>query len=174
MITSAVSFWDFLRQRRRGLSQPAFYILFGYVAALGTPAVGVSLGALHGLGRVVPLLFLVVLGGAWHQCFGETVRLSRSVKRWTGWAMVGLGAFILNYGIFGMAWFENSFIRQGWNKFLEKIAPKIAQIRSVKESSLNLPEGKGRNNTLAQLLAVIASIVVWNYWKNKNKTIINK
>jgi len=88
------------------------------------------------------------------------------VKRWVGWAMVGLGAFILNYGIFGMAWFENSFIHEGWNKFLEKIAPKIAESEAL-ESALKIPEGRGGIIPWLVLSATIVSVVVWNYWKNK-------
>lgn len=163
----------FLGNAGVGCPNPAFYILFGYVAALGIPSVGVSLGALHGLGRIVPLLFLVVLAALGINASGKLAAYQGSVKRWTGWAMAGLGAFILNYGIFGMAWFENSFIHQGWNKFLEKIAPKIAESEAL-ESSLNLPEGRGGIIPWLVLIGIIVAIIIWNYWKNKNKAIINK
>ena len=51
----------FLGNAGVGCPNPAFYVIFGYVATLGIPTVGASLGALHGLGRMVPLLFLVGL-----------------------------------------------------------------------------------------------------------------
>ena len=163
----------FLGNAGVGCPNPAFYILFGYVAVLGTPSVGISLGALHGLGRFVPLLFLVVLAALGINASGKLAAYQGQVKRWVGWAMVGLGAFILNYGIFGMAWFENSFIHEGWNKFLEKIAPKIAESEAL-ESALKIPEGRGGIIPWLVLSAAIVSVVVWNYWKNKNKDIIKK
>ena len=163
----------FLGNAGVGCPNPAFYILFGYVAVLGTPSVGISLGALHGLGRFVPLLFLVVLAALGINASGKLAAYQGQVKRWVGWAMVGLGAFILNYGIFGMAWFENSFIHEGWNKFLEKIAPKIAESEAL-ESALKIPEGRGGIIPWLALSATIVLVVVWNYWKNKNKAIIKK
>ena len=162
----------FLGNAGVGCPNPAFYILFGYVATLGLPTVGASLGALHGLGRMIPLFFLVLLAVWGINASGKLVAYQGSVKRWTGWAMAGLGSFILNYGIFGMAWFENSFIHEGWNKFLEKIAPKIAESEAL-ESTLKIPEGRGGIIPWFVLLAVVAIIILWDYIKRRKNKIIN-
>ena len=109
----------FLGNAGVGCPNPAFYILFGYVATVGIPTVGASLCALHGLGRVVPLLFLVVLAILGINAMSKVSEYQEKVKRWIAWSLVGLGAFILNYGMFGMAWFEDSIIHQAWNRGLE-------------------------------------------------------
>lgn len=151
----------FLGNAGVGCPNPAFYIIFGYVATLGIPAVGASLGALHGLGRIVPLLFLVVLAVLGINAMNNLSAYQNRVKRWVAWALVGLGAFIFNYGAFGMAWFEDSIIHQGWNRFLEIMFPKIAE-SSVIESSLNLPEGIGGVIPWLAFAGIISAIIIWD------------
>lgn len=156
----------FLGNAGVGCPNPAFYILFGYVATLGLPAVGASLGALHGLGRLLPLLFLVALALFGVNASGKIVLYQDKVKKWVAWAMVGLGAFILNYGVFGMAWFEKSIIHEGWNKFLETVAPKIAE-SEILESSLQIPEGRGGVLPWISLAGIIGIIIFWNFINKK-------
>jgi cytochrome c-type biogenesis protein len=151
----------FLGNAGVGCPNPAFYILFGYVATLGIPTVGASLGALHGLGRTVPLLFLVVLALLGINAMNKLSAYQDKVKRWVAWALVGLGAFIFNYGFFGMAWFEDSIIHQSWNRFLEITFPKIAE-SSVIESSLNLPQGIGGIMPWLAFAGIISAIILWD------------
>src|SRR3989344_1328729 len=154
----------FLGNAGVGCPNPAFYILFGYVATLGVPTVGASLGALHGLGRVVPLLFLVVLAVLGINAMNKLSAYQDKVKRFVAWALVALGAFIFNYGFFGMAWFEDSIIHQGWNRFLEIVFPKIAE-SSVIESSLNLPEGTGGVVPWLVFAGIISVIILWDAFR---------
>lgn len=151
----------FLGNAGVGCPNPAFYILFGYVATLGIPSVGASLGALHGLGRIVPLFFLVILAVLGINAMNKLAAYQDKVKRFVAWALVGLGAFILNYGAFGMAWFEDSIIHQGWNRFLEISFPKIAESAAI-ESSLNLPEGMGGVIPWLSFAGMIGSIILWD------------
>ena len=150
----------FLGNAGVGCPNPAFYILFGYVATLGIPTVGASLGALHGLGRTVPLIFLVVLALLGINAMNKLSDYQEKVKRWVAWALVGLGSFIFNYGFWGMAWFEDSIIHQSWNRLLEIIVPKIAE-SAVIESSLNLPEGVGGVWPWIAFSGMIGAIVIW-------------
>jgi cytochrome c-type biogenesis protein len=151
----------FLGNAGVGCPNPAFYILFGYVATLGVPTIGASLGALHGLGRIIPLLFLVSLAVLGINAMNKLSNYQERVKRWVAWALVGLGAFIFNYGAFGMAWFEDSIIHQGWNRFLEKIFPRIAE-SSVIESSLNIPPGRGGLMPWLVFAGIIGIIILWD------------
>lgn len=163
----------FLGNAGVGCPNPAFYILFGYVATLGVPTVGASLGALHGLGRMVPLLFLVVLAVLGINAMNKLSAYQEKVKRWVAWALVGLGAFIFNYGFFGMAWFEDSIIHQGWNRFLEIAFPKIAE-SAIIESSLNLPQGTGGVVPWLVFAGIISTIILWDAFRSRNKIFSNQ
>jgi len=156
----------FLGNAGVGCPNPAFYILFGYVATLGNPTVGAALGALHGIGRLVPLLFLVVLAMLGINAIGKIGAYQEKVKRWVAWALVALGAFILNYGVFGMAWFEDSIIHQGWNRMLEIVFPKIAESATL-EASLNIPPGIGGLLPWLVFAGVIGAVIVWHALRNK-------
>ncbi len=162
----------FLGNAGVGCPNPAFYILFGYIATLGDPAVGSALGALHGLGRVVPLLFLVALAAIGINAMSKLATYQTKVKRWVAWALVGLGSFILTYGGFGMAWFENSIIHQGWNRFLEIIFPKIAESGAI-EASMALPEGIGGPIPWIVFAGIVGAIILWDAIRaRKEKEII--
>ncbi len=151
----------FLGNAGVGCPNPAFYILFGYVATVGIPSVGASLGALHGLGRVVPLLFLVVLAILGINAMSKVGEYQEKVKRWVAWSLVGLGAFILNYGMFGMAWFEDSIIHQSWSKALEVFFPRIAESGTI-EASLSIPPGVGGIMPWIVFGGIIGIIILWD------------
>ncbi len=157
----------FLGNAGVGCPNPAFYILFGYVATLGDPITGASLGALHGIGRMVPLLFLVVLAILGINMMEKVSAYQERVKRWVAWSLVVLGAFILNYGLFGMAWFEKSGIHEAWNQFLLAVVPKIAESAEL-ESALQLPQGVGGIMPWIVLGAVISGVIVWSAVKARN------
>lgn len=163
----------FLGNAGVGCPNPAFYILFGYVATLGIPTVGASLGALHGLGRMVPLLFLVVLAVLGINAMNKLSAYQSKVQRGVAWVLVGLGAFIFNYGFFGMAWFEDSIIHQGWNRFLEITFPKIAE-SAIIESSMNLPEGTGGIVPWLVFAGIISTIILWDSFRSRNKEVSNQ
>ncbi len=159
----------FLGNAGVGCPNPAFYILFGYVATVGIPEVGASLGAVHGLGRVVPLLFLVVLAILGINAMNKVGEYQDKVKRWVAWTLVGLGAFIFNYGAFGMAWFENSIIHQSWNRGLEIAFPKIAESSAI-EASLSIPPGTGGLTPWLVFGGVIGVIIIWNAIRSRTTT----
>jgi len=151
----------FLGNAGVGCPNPAFYILFGYVATVGVPTVGASLGAIHGLGRVVPLLFLVVLAILGINAMNKVGEYQEKVKRWVAWSLVGLGAFIFNYGMFGMAWFEDSIIHQSWNRGLEIAFPRIAESGAI-EASLSIPPGVGGLTPWLVFGGIIGVIILWD------------
>jgi cytochrome c-type biogenesis protein len=158
----------FLGNAGVGCPNPAFYILFGYVATVGVPTIGASFGAIHGLGRLVPLLFLVVLAILGINAMNKVGEYQEKIKRWVAWSLVGLGAFILNYGIFGMAWFEDSIIHQRWNRGLEIAFPRIAE-SSLIEESLSIPMGTGGIIPWLVFAGIIGAIIIWDAIHSKRK-----
>ncbi len=158
----------FLGNAGVGCPNPAFYILFGYVAVLGDPMTGMYLGAIHGLGRFIPLVFLVALALLGMNMSNYLVKYQPKVKRAIAWTLVVLGAFILNYGIFGMGWFENSAIHKLWNEFISYVFPKAAESSEI-ESKLNLPEGIGGVFPWVFFALLISCIILWDAFKQRLK-----
>lgn len=117
----------FLGNAGVGCPNPAFYVLLAYIATLGNILYGASMGMIHGLGRATPLVFLSILGILGVNASKSLVARAEKIERLTGYALVAIGAFILNYGLFGMYWWEAGFIHQGWNAFIESVAPALAE-----------------------------------------------
>ncbi len=156
----------FLGNAGVGCPNPAFYVLFGYVATVGDPVVGASLGAVHGIGRMVPLLFLVVLAIIGINAMSKVGEYQERVKRWVAWALIGLGAFIFNYGMFGMAWFEDSIIHRSWNNALESVFPRIAESSAI-ETSLSIPPGSGGVTPWLVFGGIIGIIILWDAFRSR-------
>lgn len=99
-----------------GCPNPMFYWLLAHVATVGSVELGASLGAVHGVGRAVPLVLvsaLAMLGvDATRRLVGARLRL----ERLTGATLVALGAFlIINALPSGHAWYEQTIVHGGWN-----------------------------------------------------------
>ncbi|MBI2551164.1 cytochrome C biogenesis protein [Candidatus Uhrbacteria bacterium] len=152
-----------------GCPNPAFYVLFGYVATLGDPIVGAYLGALHGIGRVIPLLLLVTLALLGVNAAPILTKWQGKAKRAVAWVLVVLGSFILNYGIFSNTWFEESAIHKAWNLVLENIVPAIAESEAL-EARLALPEGVGGIGPWMAFAVIIALIILWDAAKKRQTT----
>ena len=102
-----------------GCPNPMFYWLLVHVASTGSVELGASLGAVHGIGRAIPLILvsvLAVLG------INATRRLGRNragIERLTGATLVVLGAFlIINALPSGHAWYEQTIVHDGWNSLV--------------------------------------------------------
>lgn len=117
----------FLGNAGIGCPNPAFYVLLTYIASTGSVITGGWLGLVHGLGRATPLIFLVLLTLLGMRSIDWVGRASRNLHIWTGTSLTIAGAFILTYGLFGMAWWEDSIFHASWNKFIFNIAPNLAE-----------------------------------------------
>lgn len=111
-----------------GCPNPAFYVLLTYIASTGEIATGAWLGLVHGLGRAVPLIFLVVLAVLGIQTAGWLTAVSKKINTVMGAGLVFVGAFILTYGLFGMHWWEDSVFHASWNQAVLNIAPNLAEL----------------------------------------------
>lgn len=117
----------FLGNAGIGCPNPAFYVLLTYIATTGSLADGASLGFIHGLGRATPLIFLSILGILGVNAISFVKKGSRFIEKITGGALVFFGVFAANYGLFGMAWWEDSIFHEGWNNFIKSISPSLAE-----------------------------------------------
>ncbi len=117
----------FLGNAGIGCPNPAFYVLLTYIATTGDAVTGGWIGFVHGLGRATPLIFLVLLTILGMRSIDWMGRAARNLHVWTGTGLTIAGAFIFTYGLFGMAWWENSIFHASWNKFILNLAPNLAE-----------------------------------------------
>lgn len=110
-----------------GCPNPAFYVILTYIATVGSVEVGAGLGFIHGLGRAVPLLAIVILAILGVNTTKWVAARKDSINKVMGWALVIVGAFILTYGLLGMQWWEESVFHAGWNELMLSIAPALAE-----------------------------------------------
>ncbi len=120
----------FLGNAGVGCPNPAFYVLLTYIASTGSIVEGFSLGFIHGLGRATPLIILAILGVLGYNALGFLKNNRDKIESITGWILILFGAFVLNYGLFGMSFWEESFIHQGWNEVVRSLVPSIAEEES--------------------------------------------
>jgi cytochrome c-type biogenesis protein len=102
-----------------GCPNPMFYWLLIYVAGSGSVEIGASLGAVHGVGRAIPLILLSVLAivGV-NATKGITLNRPR-IENITGWMLIVIGTFLIINGIpGGHEWYENTIIHIGWNNLI--------------------------------------------------------
>ena len=111
----------FLGNAGVGCPNPLFYVLLGDIAVIGSITNGWWLGFIHGVGRATPLIFLAILGILGVNAVGSIAKKAGAVKKWTGIALVLLGALIFIMGA-SHSWYENGVIHKGWNKVVRTIA----------------------------------------------------
>jgi cytochrome c-type biogenesis protein len=110
-----------------GCPNPAFYVILTYIATVGSVGVGAGLGFVHGLGRAVPLLLVVILALLGVNTTKWVAARKEKIDTIMGWALVIVGAFIFTYGLLGMYWWEVSVFHAGWNQLMINIAPALAE-----------------------------------------------
>jgi len=155
-----------------GCPNPAFYVMLTYIAGTGSIIEGASLGFVHGLGRVTPLIFLSILGILGINATANLVKAREKITNVMGWSLVVIGAFILTVGLFG-PWFETNIVHEVWNDAVELLGANLAEIE--KEAHLH-------NSTPLMEFApwlfslLIGIVIIFNYFKKKytkNKEVKN-
>ncbi len=153
-----------------GCPNPLFYVLLTHIATIGLPIEGFWLGLVHGLGRATPLIFLVVLAMLGVSATNWLATHQKAVKNYTGWGLVGIGAFLLTYLPFGMAWWEESIFHAFWNRAVEIIFPKIAESAEI-EAILQIQGGTSGIWPWIFMGAVLAGIIIWSSFKKESNNV---
>lgn len=149
-----------------GCPNPLFYVLLTYIASIGSVGEGLWLGLLHGLGRATPLIFLTILAVLGVNASSWLAQNQKAIKKYTGWGLVGIGAFLLTYLPFGMAWWEESIFHSIWNRVIELVFPKIAESAEI-ETLLQIQGGTGGIWPWVFMGVVLGSIIVWSSTKSE-------
>lgn len=102
-----------------GCPNPMFYWLLIYVASTGSIEIGASLGAVHGVGRAIPLILLSVLAILGVNYTKGITSNRENIEKITGWMLILLGAFLIIQGIpGGHEWYESTMIHIAWNNLV--------------------------------------------------------
>ena len=110
-----------------GCPNPAFYVLLAYIATKASLVSGAWLGFLHGLGRATPLIFISILAIIGVNATKWVARKREKIDTFMGWGLLIVGVFILSIGLFGMYWWEESFLHKAWNAFVAENIPRLAE-----------------------------------------------
>lgn len=153
-----------------GCPNPLFYVLLTYIATVGKAGEGLWLGLLHGLGRATPLVFLTILAILGVNASNWLTSNMGTIKKYTGWGLVGVGSFLLTYLPFGMAWWEESIFHSVWNRVVELVFPKIAESAEI-ESLLNIQGGTGGVWPWVFMGIVLGSIIVLSSFKKEGENV---
>ncbi len=153
-----------------GCPNPMFYWLLIYVASTGSIEIGASLGAVHGVGRAIPLILLSVLAiiGV-NYTRGITVN-RENIEKLTGWLLIIIGAFLIINGIpGGHEWYESTIIHTGWNNL-------VSTTLIPSEFHIGPHEHEYQNKISSELVPVLFMLlilfpIVWYFTKKKRKTI---
>ena len=129
----------FLGNAGVGCPNPVTYVILSFAATTGDWVQGAALMAVNGLGRVMPLLFLTVLGIIGVNAVDWLTTRVEGVKKFTGWALVVLGSFILLNGIFGHYWYEGGVFHEGLNAFFMAIGGKMLGEEDAPVVELRIP-----------------------------------
>lgn len=148
-----------------GCPNPAFYVILTYIATVGSIEVGAGLGFVHGLGRAVPLLVIVILAILGINTTKWVAAHKDNIDKVMGWALVVVGAFIFTYGLLGMQWWEESVFHAGWNQLMLSIAPALAEAPDHP-----VAEGVFKGATWLgwwTWIGIILLTIFWNWIKTK-------
>ena len=102
-----------------GCPNPLFYWLLIYIAGTGSLEIGATLGAVHGVGRAIPLILLSVLAIIGINATKSIATNRVTIEKITGWMLVVIGAFLIINGLpGGHEWYEETIIHIGWNNLV--------------------------------------------------------
>ena len=91
-----------------GCPHPATPIILGQIGITGDVFYGWLLFLVHAIGRVIPLIFLAILGILGVNATKSLLAHKDSIARATAWGMVFVGAFLFTLGFFSHDWWVNS------------------------------------------------------------------
>lgn len=116
----ALLFGLFLGNAGVACPNPAFYVLLTYIATVGSTLTATILGAIHGVGRATPLIFLSILAILGVNATQTLLKRKLVIERFSGWLLVGVGTVILAIGIYGHHWLLATGLHGGWDALFAK------------------------------------------------------
>ncbi len=161
----------FLGNAGVGCPNPLFYVLLGDIAVQGSLLSGWWLGFVHGLGRVVPLVFLVILAMFGINAAGKLAQKSGLISKWTGIALIFLGSLIFIMGA-SHKWYENSFVHKAWNESIMYVNSGIVEKGALDRGHEHEHEDKddyipAPYSWITLLTMIIVPLALYAYKKRK-------
>lgn len=144
-----------------GCPHPATPVILTRIAASGDVFYGWLLFFVHAIGRILPLLFLALLGIMGVNALQWLVARKEKVERATGWGMVFVAGFILVLGLFTHAW----WVQSGQHTLLEEITGETFFLTKIVERfSLALPPHAHGLAELAGETGLFGLPLWWGNW----------
>ena len=152
-----------------GCPNPLFYWLLIYIAGTGSIEIGASLGAVHGVGRAIPLILLSVLAilGVNATKGVSTNRLK--IEKLTGWMLIVIGSLLIVNGLpEGHEWYEETFIHQGWNELVKQTSIP-GEFEMDEHEHDHDHEGQLTKESMPIILSsLIGGTIIWYIIKRRN------
>ncbi len=143
-----------------GCPNPLFYWLLIYIAGTGSLEIGATLGAVHGVGRAIPLILLSALAILGINATKSIATNRIKIEKITGWMLIMIGAFLIINGLpGGHEWYEETFIHKGWNE-LVALTPLPAEFE-MEEHEHEREEETSKDYIPILLVALIAIPIIW-------------
>jgi len=141
-----------------GCPNPLFYWLLIYIAGTGSLEIGATLGAVHGVGRAIPLILLSALAILGINATKSIATNRIKIEKITGWMLIMIGAFLIINGLpGGHEWYEETFIHKGWNE-LVALTPLPAEFEMEEHEH---EEETSKDYIPILLVALIAIPIIW-------------
>ena len=146
-----------------GCPNPLFYWLLIYIAGTGSLEIGASLGVVHGVGRAIPLILMSVLAVIGINATKSLTVKRESIEKASGWMLIVIGSFLIINGMpEGHEWYEETFVHQGWNQFIQT-TPIPAEFEMEEHDHGRVGDVQIFKNFYSVLLAVLISTPIFVY-----------
>jgi cytochrome c-type biogenesis protein len=156
-----------------GCPNPAFYVLLSHIATVGSMSTGWFLTFIHAVGRVTPLMLLAVLAALGVDALTFLMKKKDTLTRFTAWGVVGVGAFILSFGLLGHDW----YVYSGIHSLLELVTREASFVTSYAEQfgglghAHEMPTGKYLKYGSWLMVTLITVPMIWT-WRKKKKEVL--
>ncbi|MBX4188004.1 MAG: sulfite exporter TauE/SafE family protein [Candidatus Doudnabacteria bacterium] len=158
-----------------GCPNPAFYVLLAHIATVGSMSTGWFLTFVHAVGRVTPLLLLAILAVLGVDALTSLMKRREALTRATAWGVVGVGAFILTFGLLGHDW----YVYSGIHSMLEIVTQETSFVTQYADQfgglahSHDMPTGPWLPYGSWLMVTLIAVPLVWNMIHRKKEIIVD-
>jgi len=155
-----------------GCPNPMFYWLLIYIAGTGSLEIGASLGAVHGIGRAIPLILLSILAIIGINATKSITANRLKIENITGWMLIVLGAFLIINGLpGGHEWYESTIVHIGWNNVasMTGLPTEFQMDQHAHESvyGFGIPQ-----DAIPVLMIALIVIPIALYWIKKKKEFV--